>query len=412
MNYNLLNNIRKSEFPDKTCSLLLLIQILVLVIAGCNQEKRDTSKKEGNSTQSEKPVHAQFADHVTLEEFPSWIKGYLDSLEWKNDERNNKLTRKILDESLNLGRQFMINNQKPDGNFNYQYDFVEREIDEDDNQVRQAGALWGLSLMYQYDQDPRNKAALDKALEFFFKHTQKGPVEGSLHISYPGDSICQTGTVALVALGIIEYLRTENSGLVKLTDEYRGDLIRKLNGYIEFLQFMRLENKHFSRSYSLIAKIKSPSFSPYFDGEIMLCMIKAAKYLGYNNLIPLIEDSAMVMANYYTIHQWRFDPDSKLTKGFFQWSCMAFWEYQDAGWKNAETFGDYVLAIAWWMIHTHRTLERTRNTAYAYEGIIHAYLLAKTLNHQAVLNDLANTIDIGLYKLTKWQVGGPYTAPH
>ena len=103
---------------------------------------------------------------------------------------------------------------------------------------------------------------------------------------------------------------------------------------------------------------------------------------------------------------------SVLTKGFFQWSCMAFWEYQDAGWKNAETFGDYVLAIAWWMIHTHRTLERTRNTAYAYEGIIHAYLLAKTLNHQAALNDLANTIDIGLYKLTKWQVGGPYTAPH
>ena len=98
---------------------------------------------------------------------------------------------------------------------------------------------------------------------------------------------------------------------------------------------------------------------------------------------------------------------SVLTKGFFQWSCMAFWEYQDAGWKNAETFGDYVLAIAWWMIHTHRTLERTRNTAYAYEGIIHAYLLAKTRNHQAALNDLANTIDIGLYKLTKWQVGGP-----
>jgi UDP-N-acetylmuramoyl-tripeptide--D-alanyl-D-alanine ligase len=136
-------------------------------------------------------------------------------------------------------------------------------------------------------------------------------------------------------------------------------------------------------------------------------MIKAAKYLGYNNLIPLIEDSAMVMANYYTIHQWRYDPDSKLTKGFFQWSCMAFWEYQDAGWKNAETFSDYVLTIAWWMIHTHRTLERTRNTAYAYEGIIHAYLLAKTRNHQAALNDLANTIDIGLYKLTKWQVGGP-----
>ena len=52
-------------------------------------------------------------------------------------------------------------------------------------------------------------------------------------MSYPGDSICKTGTVALAALGIIDYLRTENSGLVKLTNEYSGDLIRKLKGYIE-----------------------------------------------------------------------------------------------------------------------------------------------------------------------------------
>ena len=248
---------------------------------------------------------------------------------------------------------------------------------------------------------------MDRALAFFFDHTKAGPVEGALLIDYPGDASCSTGTVALVALGIIEYLRTERAGSLQLSDQYREKLISKLNGYIAFLKFMHREDRHFSRSYSVFHKTKQGSFSPYYDGETILCLIKAAKYLGYKELIPMIEDTAMVMAKHYSVDQWRKDPDSNLTKGFFQWSCMAFWEYQDAGWKHAETFGDYVLSLAWWMIHTHRTLQRTRNTAYAYEGIIQAYRLAKSRNHQAALQELVYTIDKGLHKLTGWQVGGP-----
>ena len=208
-------------------------------------------------------------------------------------------------------------------------------------------------------------------------------------------------------MGIIEYLRTDRAGGVRLKDEYRKQLTGKLNGYLEFLNYMRLDNKHFSESYSFDIKSRSPRSNPYFDGETMLCMIRAAKYLGYANLIPLIEDSAMVMAKHYTIDRWRWDHDSRKTKGFFQWGSMAFWEYQDAGWTNSEVFADCVLALSWWMLHTHRTLERTGNTAYAYEGIIHAYLVAKSRNNQAALNDLGNTIDKGLFKLTSWQVGGP-----
>ncbi len=348
----------------------------------------------------------EFKD-ITLEEFPTWINNYVKELKWKKYDRKMQLNREILFQSFSLGQQFFINNQKPEGNMNYQYDFIDKKMEADDNQVRQAGALWGLALMLQYDQDSSTKGALDKNLKFFFKHTIKGPVKDSLLIAYPGESKCNSGTVALVALGIIEYLFLEQTGHIILDIKYRAKLTDKLNGYLGFLKYMRLKNKHFSDAYSLTSKTKKSKYSPYFDGEIMLCLIKAAKYLRYTSLIPIIEDSAMVMAKDYTISQWRTDPDSDLTKGFFQWSCMAFWEYQNAGWKNSKTFGDYLLCIGWWMIHVHKTLGRVRNTGYAVEGLTHVYRLAKSRGETAAADDLRNTIDQILFKLTSWQVEGP-----
>lgn len=344
---------------------------------------------------------------ISPQDFSSWLAKHVDSLEWEDRKVDARLTSEILESSLDLGGQFIVNNQKPAGNFNYQYDFVQGVMDKDDNQVRQAGALWGLALIYQYRQDPAIDDALRKGLQFFFKYTRQGPVSGSLFIAYPGASYCKTGTVALVALAIIDYLHGDQTDSDRLNSKDRRNLHRYLEGYLKYLEHMRLDNKRFSEALSLRTRKRSHRSSPYFDGESLLALIKAAKYLDHTYLIPLIEDTAMVLAKLYTMDAWQRDPDSDQTKGFYQWGSMAFWEYQEAGWRDGKTLGDAVLALAWWMIHTHRTLERTRNTAYAYEGMIHAYRLAEDRGLKAAAQDLARTIDSGLYKLTSWQVDGP-----
>jgi len=405
--YNLFNFHSKSEFYTKPIFLVLTMLTLNIVILGCASERKGSTSDNIKTSKIIKDPSELLTEQVTIKEFPDWLRQYLNSLEWEYHVVDPKLSTDILKKSLKLGIDFLKNNQKPEGNFNYRYNFVTRVMDRGDNQVRQAGALWALSLIYQDKPDTENRAALDKAFKFFFDHTIEGAVPGSLVIAYPGDSNCLTNTVALVSLAIIDYLRTEKDGNVKIQDEYRKELISKLNGYIEHLKYMRLYNMHFSSEYNLISQNKSSRYKPNSDGETILCFVKAAKYLGYTYLIPLIEESAVVMAKSYTIDQWKRNPDSKLTKGFFHWSCMAFWEYQDAGWKHSDFFSDYILTLAWWMIHTHNTLKRTKNTAYAYEGIIHAYLIAKKRDNQPALNDLFYTIDKGLYKLTSWQVGGP-----
>lgn len=379
---------------------------LVLFLCGCKESARPVFEPLDEFTLNKLNVPGAEEKEAV---FKQWIKNNNENLNWGNFAQENVLNPEILNKSLSLGSSFLVNNQKPAGNFNYEYDFETKTFASGDNQVRQAGALWGVALIFAYNQDPDLKKALDKSLEFFFKFTKEGNVPGSRAIFYKNEINSKTGTVALVSLGIIEYLYAEKAGLLKLKDSYRQTLEDNLRGYIQHLLSIQLENAHFADSYTSHEKTNyhSNKYNPYADGEVLLTLIKAVKYLGYEELKPVFEDSAFLIAKDYTMDQWPKDPDSNLTKGFYQWSSMAFWEYQDTGWKDSEYYGDYVENMAWWMIFTHRTLQRTRNTAYAYEGIIHAYEIAKSENNESAKSTLAFTIDRGLTKLTSWQVGGP-----
>ena len=66
-----------------------------------------------------------------------------------------------------------------------------------------------------------------------------------------------------------------------------------------------------------------------------------------------------------------------------------------------------LLSLPTRMIDVHKTLKKTRNTAYAYEGIVHAYQLAVQRNDTEHIKKFAHVIKTGLTKLTSWQVGSP-----
>ncbi len=56
---------------------------------------------------------------------------------------------------------------------------------------------------------------------------------------------------------------------------------------------------------------------------------------------------------------------------------MSFLEYYQAQWKDYELFAEVTLSLGWWMTHTHATLKKRRNHAYAVEGLNSAYLIAR-----------------------------------
>lgn len=309
---------------------------------------------------------------------------------------DRRLTRQVLDRSLALGTRFLLHNQKKAGHFRYELDWKTLAYTDGDSPVRQAGAAWGLALIHQAQPAKAVERALVRALAFFDK-CSKLTVDGRRYIVYPSADFGALGTVALTALALIDYLRVKPSTALR----------DKLDGYLAFIVAARLEGGRFHQSFEHEGGRPVGKPSPYFDGEALLALTKAARYLGRNDLreVVLAEAEAGYQAN--VVAALKADPDSDVTKGYYQWSSMAYYELATWSAIKSDVHAKRLLALADWMVDVHRTLSRSRNTGYAYEGIIPAYAIALRDGDQERAKRLRRVIDCGMTRLCSWQLGNP-----
>jgi hypothetical protein len=117
------------------------------------------------------------------------------------DVDSAKLTPQLLRTSLKLGTQFLINSQKPEGNFEYLYDWKQQQYSQQDDAVRQAGAGWGLATIHMFDPSEEVEVALQKALDFMNKRSRRSE-EGWRYVVYPGEKLGSTGTGGITRVNI------------------------------------------------------------------------------------------------------------------------------------------------------------------------------------------------------------------
>jgi hypothetical protein len=331
----------------------------------------------------------------------TWVRLVLESPLQGRCQR--EMTRAVLDRSLELGTRFMLVHQKAEGNFDYEYDWRARSYSPDDNEVRQAGALWGLALLYRDRPNAELGGAVEKGFSFFERQGVNG-VGGARCFGYLGRESLGTGAIALVALAYIEYL---SAGGGAIEPALRAQHEVRLQGYLKQLLAAMNADGLWSGRYDPATCRADGDPSPYSDGEALLALVKAAKYLGRTELLPVILRAADDGYRHNVKEALAAHPDSDTTKGYYQWSSMAFYELATSGWPDTKRFGNHVLELADWQIDVHRTLLRERNTAYAYEGLIPAYDLARRRRDAFRQAKYACVIDLGLGRLTSWQVGGP-----
>ncbi len=313
------------------------------------------------------------------------------------------ITRATLDRSLELGTRFMLVHQKHEGNFDYEYDWREKSYSDDDNEVRQAGALWGLALLEQDRPSAELEAAVEKGLAFFEQHAVEN-AKGERCAAYPGKGEPGIGTVALVALTYVDYLRAKGTAI---PPDRRALHTQHLGAYLNELRAAVNPDGLFFGSYEPQTCAPRGAPSPYSDGEALLALTKAAKYADRRELLPVVWRAAEAGHHLNVEKALAADSDSDTTKAYYQWSTMAYYELATSGWPDTARFADFALALADWEIDVHKTLTRQRNTGYAYEGLIPAYDLAHQRGDTERTAKYGCVIDLALERLISWQVGGP-----
>ena len=316
---------------------------------------------------------------------------------------NKELSRAPVERALALGTRFMLAHQKPAGNFDYEYDWKTKTYTDDDNEVRQAGAFWGLALLYRDRPTPELAAAIEKGLAFVEQHSVRTEA-GVRCVAYPGKG--ESGHRHGGARGVDAHRVPRRSA--RAAPERRAFHAERLTEYVSMLAAsVNADGGLWFGSYDAKTCVASGAPSPYSDGEALLALVKVAKYTGLHEQIPLALRTADAGQRLNVVQALAADSDSDTTKGYYQWGSMAFYELATSGWPGTERYGDQLLALSDWQIDVHRTLTRQRNTGYAYEGLIPAYDWARRKGDTVRTAKIACIIDLGLGRLLTWPVGGP-----
>lgn len=316
---------------------------------------------------------------------------------------------------LDLGSKFLVKSQRNAGNFRYEYNWLTKEETDEDNPVRQAGTLWGLSLLHVDGPQRKLLDTLRKGFQYFAKNSVEYPKRGRM-VNYPGQDPQKLGTVALLALSHIEVLRQPEL----LEAEEKKRLEADLDGYLKALLSARTSKNNFYKFYDgKTGKPFGPT-SPYYDGECLLALVKAAKYLGHDHLWPHIKASAEAgwkknVQGGLQLLQGGEEKDDKSIKdanarlkGYYQWSSMAWYELLGMDDPDFHKYAPRMLEYGEWLLPILRRGTHSKaNNGYAFEGIIPAFITAVREGDEKQVQNFGCAIREGIASLHTLQVGHP-----
>ncbi len=180
------------------------------------------------------------------------------------------VTAKRIYQAIQEGAAWLLNNAKPDGKFNYQYNPNTDRYSKSYNAVRHAGTVYGLLELYRHFQEQSFLDAARRAAPYLYENI--GPPEpGSDLLGIPDGRAWPTGSAALGLLAFInmppdmrtaDYARYEEAlgrFLLKMIDD-RGKVFQ---GYLAY--------KGAKEVNGVKRVVKEPL---YYPGESMLALAK------------------------------------------------------------------------------------------------------------------------------------------
>jgi len=325
---------------------------------------------------------------------------------WQEAAQTPELSRSHIIVAIEGARQYLLANQRSDGNFRDFLDFRQQVRPGPDNQVHQAGALWALASISRDRPTRPTQAATIRGIDFFLKISET-LLCGEAAPIYPESLEIHTATVAQVALALIEFIRGHER---QISVGGRGLYETWLSRYLDYLQAMEIGNGSWASTYAHAVDQRNAQPDAAADALALLAYCRAARYCGRSALIPKIEAAMPRLLERYTINAWKANPNSPSTRAFFAPALLACAEYVEAGWKNADIVADAALAMVWWKLYEDQLLARTGNSAYALEGLLAAARIARHQNNSAATTRLDALILPIIARNLRLQIDGPFAA--
>jgi UDP-N-acetylmuramoyl-tripeptide--D-alanyl-D-alanine ligase len=313
------------------------------------------------------------------------------------------VTAEQLDQSIDLGRTFLLSAQREDGSFVYEFDAVRGADAGTRNAIREMGGLWAIALLHRRHPTPETASAIVKALKLqdTFAKTTPG---GGRYLAEPDAREWTTNTVALHMLAMQDVLATKDDKLVDAA--IREKCERDLAAEAKFLLSLRLGNGRFSSTYHTTDGKGLASPTPYSDGEVLLALIRRAKQDPKDEALrQSVLESAAIMYSAYVRGALRADPNNEQTRAFYQWGSMAFYELYTAEWPGTKPYAPRAIAMARWMIDVQHINRAIDNGGHAFEGLAAAWELARLTGDAKNQQYIGAAIDRGLARLMSWQIG-------
>ncbi|MCK5027394.1 MAG: hypothetical protein KAS07_03170 [Candidatus Pacebacteria bacterium] len=279
-------------------------------------------------------------------------------LEYQSGVLPEEVSSEEIDNIVSRSVIWFKNAQEEDGHFRYEYVPYENKYLNDDNIVRQAGAMYVLGEVLRRDTNNVHdlKENVERAALYFEKLSLRDEYEGrqlQCVVSKEGSRTCVLGTTSLVLIGLID--------LVKRYPALSSVYADRISDYAAYILATKKEGAGFRNYHYVGREEQNDKESSFSTGEALLALVRYYEFHPTDEVKQVIDDTFEYMQN-----------DMPFDFGLYLWAMAALKEMQQI--VPNDEYVSYVKDYTdWRMVNFERYRGSTHNMCAYAEGVISAY---------------------------------------
>lgn len=261
----------------------------------------------------------------------------VEEVSQKNSEEN------IYDEAIRLGGEWFLNNQNDDFLF-YEYDLAKKIHPKTNQRLREMGALWSITLLRDYLNDPRYEVLAQKGFSFFERHFVLDENRKMITINITPKNT----KLAYNAFAILTLLSLDRPQ----KDEY-------LSLFANGIEYQQLPS----------GELQTFFFQPqktgvdYYPGEAIFSLMSLHEKTQEKRLLEVTKNAFPFYRDY-----WRGNKNT----GFIPWQTRGYRKYFDATQK--QEVADFIFEMNDWLLSEHKPKEECSHFTFSRGGVVSVFM--------------------------------------